>query len=65
MPHDIRIPEAAQLFLEPVDRSAVALGSLQAIAELREPLDVRLVAVEFETADHLLQRIWRNVDGLS
>src|SRR5206468_12591840 len=65
MPHDVRVPKAAQLFLEPVDRIAVALGSLYAIAELRAPLDVPLVPAEFETAPHLLQRLWRHVGGLT
>src|ERR1019366_773430 len=40
------------LRLDPVDRGAVAIGALDAITELREPLDRGLVLLEVEARDH-------------
>ena len=46
-----------ELCLDPVDRVAVALGSLAPIAELGQPLERRLVVVERQTVDEYLSRI--------
>ena len=43
-----RTAVALELRLDPVDRGAVAIGALAAIAELREPLDGGLVSLEIE-----------------
>src|SRR5436189_5582297 len=42
---------ALQLCFDPVDRVPIARGALTPVAELREPLDRRLVALEVETTD--------------
>ena len=52
-----RAAVALELRLDPVDRGAVAIGALAAIAELRQPLDRRLVLFEIEAADQRLHRI--------
>jgi hypothetical protein len=57
MPLDVGVSEAAQLFLEPVDGVAVALGSLHAIPELRQSPDVGLVSFEFKPAGDSAHRV--------
>ena len=47
----VRAPVALQLRLDPVDRRAIAVGALPAVAELGEALDGRFVALEIETRD--------------
>ncbi len=48
-----RAPVALQLLLDPVHRRTIAIGALLAVAELREPLDRGLVALEREPRDHV------------
>ena len=45
----VRAAVALELRLDPVDGRAIAVGALAAVAELGEPLDRRLVALEIET----------------
>jgi hypothetical protein len=51
MPLHGGVPEAPQLFLNPVNGIAVALGSLHSIAELRQSSDVRLISFQFKATD--------------
>ena len=53
----VRAAVALELRFDPVDRGAIALGALAAIAELRQSLDRRLVLLEVEPADQLANRI--------
>src|SRR5258708_31508158 len=52
-----------ELGLNPVDRGAVAGGALAAVAELGEPENSRLVAVEVEPPDQGRDRIGRGGGG--
>src|SRR5262249_24220744 len=54
---------ALELRLDPVDRFPISLGALATIAELGETFDRRLVLLELQAADHLLDRIVRGVGG--
>ena len=53
----VRAAVTLELRLDPVDGRAIAVGALAAVAELGEPLDRRLVALEIETSD-------QNRDGI-
>src|SRR4029079_11468178 len=55
----VRAAVTLELCLDPVERLAIALGPLAAIAELRQALDRGLVFFEIEPADHRLDRILR------
>src|SRR5690606_18795829 len=48
---------ALQLRLDPIERGAVARRPLAPVTKLREPLDRRLVALEFELGDERGDRI--------
>ena len=52
---DVGAAVALELRFDPVDRLAIALGALASIAELRQALDGRLVALEIEPADQRLE----------
>jgi hypothetical protein len=57
MPFDVGVPEAPQLFLQPVDSIAVPLRSLHSIPELRQSFDVRLVSFQFKSAGDSAHRV--------
>jgi hypothetical protein len=48
------------LRFDPIDRRAIAIGSLTPIAELREAFDRRLVLLEVEPSDQRAHRIRRS-----
>src|SRR6185312_17082198 len=52
-----RAAVALQLRLDPVDRIAVALRALAAVAKLRQPLDRRLVLRQVQATDEGRDRI--------
>jgi hypothetical protein len=54
---------ASQLRLDPVDRGTVALGALLAVAELAEPPERGLVALELEATDQDPPRVVARGDG--
>ena len=53
----VRVAVALELRLDPVDRRAVAVRALPAVAELREALDRRLVPLQIEPAHQHLDRV--------
>ena len=55
----VRAPVAFQLRLDPVDRGSIAIGPLPPIAELRQSLDRRLVAIEIQPRDERRNRVGR------
>jgi hypothetical protein len=65
VPLDVGVPEAPQLFLNPVDRIAVALRSLHSIPKLRQTFDVSLVSSQFKATDDSTHRVWRRRPSLS
>jgi hypothetical protein len=57
LPLDIGVPEAAQLFLQPIDGIAIARRPLHAVSELRRTFNVRFIAFEVEAGDHGADRV--------
>src|SRR5437762_1216688 len=53
----VRATIGLELRFDPVDGGAIAIGTLPAVAELRQPFDRRLVPVEVEPRDHRPHRI--------